>query len=207
MSSAVSKRVFDIIFSIFALLLTSILMIIISILIKIFSPNGPIFFRQKRLGLNGKEFEVLKFRTMIPNAEDELKRILESDPEAKEEYLKYRKLKNDTRIIKGIGSFLRKTSLDELPQFINVLVGEMSIVGPRPYMMAEFEGYPKEVVDKITSVKPGITGYWQTIPNRNNTTFNERVKKDLEYIEKRCLWLDMVLVFKTVGVMALKSGV
>jgi len=199
-------RLFDIGFSLFALTLFSPIFIVISLLIKFKSPEGKVLFTQKRLGLNGKEFEVYKFRTMIPDAEAKLEELLARDEAVKEEYLTYRKLKNDVRIIKGVGSFLRKSSLDELPQFFNVLLGTMSVVGPRPYMKAEFFKHSSATVKKITSVKPGITGYWQVIPSRHDTTFNDRVKNDLEYIEQKSLWLDLKIIFKTVWVMLLRSG-
>jgi len=199
-------RIFDILFSSFAIVLFSIPMLIIALLIKLYSPKGTILFKQKRLTLNGKEFDVFKFRTMIPNAEEKLKEILENDEEIKKEYFTYRKLKNDIRIIPKIGSILRKTSLDELPQFFNVLFGTMSIVGPRPYIKEEFFEYSDSIIKKITSVKPGITGYWQVIPSRHDTTFNERVKHDLEYIEQKNFWLDLQIIFKTVSVMLFRSG-
>ena len=199
-------RIFDILFSSFAIVLFSLPMLIIAPLIKLYSPNGAILFKQKRLGLNGKEFEVFKFRTMIPNAEEKLNELLESDEEIKKEYLTYRKLKNDIRIIPKIGSFLRKTSLDELPQFFNVLFGTMSVVGPRPYIKEEFFEHSNSTIKKVTSVKPGITGYWQIIPSRHDTTFNERVKHDLEYIEQKSFWLDLEIIFKTVWVMLLRRG-
>jgi undecaprenyl-phosphate galactose phosphotransferase len=191
------KRLFDIIFSIFAILLTSPIMLIIIILIKIKSPNSKIFFTQERLGLNGVTFKVFKFTTMIPNAENILKNWLEIHPEIKEEYLKYRKLKDDPRIIKGIGNFLRKSSLDELPQFFNVLKGDMSVVGPRPYIENEFHKHEDYHIKEILSVKPGVTGYWQ-VNDRNHSTFNERVDTDLEYIQIRNFILDIKIIFKTI---------
>jgi lipopolysaccharide/colanic/teichoic acid biosynthesis glycosyltransferase len=199
------KRVFDIIFSLFAIILLTPIMIIIAILIKVNSPEGTVFFRQRRLGLYGEEFKVLKFRTMVPDAEKLLQKLL-LNPKIKEEYFTYRKLKNDVRIITGIGQFLRKSSLDELPQFFNVLLGTMSVVGPRPYMKAEFYQYQDDTIDEITSVKPGITGYWQVIPSRHDTTFDKRVESDLEYISNRSLLLDIKIIFKTVWVMGLRRG-
>jgi len=199
-------RIFDVLFSLFALILFAPIFLLVSLMIKVKSPEGSILFTQKRLGLNGKEFEVYKFRTMVPDAEAKLEELLERDEAVREEYLTYRKLKHDIRIIKGVGSFLRKSSLDELPQFINVLLGTMSVVGPRPYMKAEFVEHSSAIVKKITSLKPGITGYWQVIPSRHDTTFNERVKNDLEYIEQKSLWLDLKIIFKTVWVMLLRRG-
>lgn len=202
----IKKRLFDMVFSIFAITLLFPIMIVISLLIKINSPEGSILFKQRRLGLNGKEFEVLKFRTMVPDAEERLQELLISDVKIKKEYFIYRKLKNDVRIIGGIGQFLRKSSLDEVPQFFNVFLGNMSVVGPRPYMKAEFSEYKNNTIDKILSVKPGITGYWQVIPTRHNTTFDERVGSDLNYIDCRNLWLDSKIIFKTVWIMGLRRG-
>ena len=205
MKNKITKRVFDIIFSIFAIIIFTPVMVIVSILIKVISPKGGIIYKQRRLGLNGKEFEVYKFRTMIPNAEKKLQEMMQKDSKLKQEYLTYRKLKNDPRIIPYIGSFLRKTSLDELPQFFNVLKGDMSIIGPRPYIKDEFDNYP-HYKSIIVSVKPGITGYWQTLSNRHDATFIERVKKDIEYIQNRDLWLDFNIFFKTIYVMIFQKG-
>jgi len=200
-------ELFDIFFSLFALLLFSPLFLIIAIAIKIKSPNGSIFFKQERLGLDGKEFEVYKFRTMILNAEKKLEELLKNNPEIKEEYFKYRKLKYDPRIIPSIGIFLRKSSLDELPQFFNVLKGDMSIVGPRPYIKNEFvTPLQKSKLPIVLSVKPGITGYWQTIPHRHDSSFDFRVEKDIEYIQKKNFRLDLKIIFNTIGTMVLKKG-
>ncbi|MBD3842517.1 MAG: sugar transferase, partial [Campylobacterales bacterium] len=197
--------VFDFFFSLFALILLSPVMIFIAIAIKIKSPNGPILFTQQRLGLNGKFFRVYKFRTMIPDAEAVLAKWLETHPEIRDEYLTYRKLKNDPRIIPIIGEFLRKTSLDEIPQFFNVLLGDMSVVGPRPYIANEFHNHSRQYVEVITSVKPGITGYWQ-VKTRNKSTFNQRVEMDMEYIKNQTFWLDLKIIFQTVLVMIFKKG-
>jgi len=200
-------ELFDIFFSFFALLLFSPIILVIAIVIKIKSPNGSIFFKQKRLGLHGKEFEVYKFRTMIPNAEKKLEELLKNNPEIKEEYFKYRKLKYDPRIIPSIGNFLRKSSLDELPQFMNVLKGDMSIVGPRPYIKNEFvTPLQKSKLPIILSVKPGITGYWQTIPHRHDSNFDFRVEKDIEYIQNKNFLLDLKIILNTISTMALKKG-
>ena len=201
----VLKRVFDIGFSLFAITLTSPVMLSIAIMIKLKSPEGPIFFTQKRLGYAGKKFRVIKFRTMIPNAEDVLEKMLSENKEIRNEYLKYRKLKNDPRIIPVIGDILRKTSLDELPQFFNVLLGEMSVVGPRPYIEEEFYKHSKTHVDIITSVKPGVTGYWQ-VTDRNAATFNGRVDSDIEYVKNQNLLLDIKIIFQTVVVMVFRRG-
>jgi lipopolysaccharide/colanic/teichoic acid biosynthesis glycosyltransferase len=199
-------RSFDIAFSIFAIIIFTPIMLVVALLIKVKSPDGSILFKQKRLGLRGEEFYVYKFRTMVPNAEEKLNEMLK-DEKVKEEYFTFRKLKNDTRIIAVIGKFLRSSSLDELPQFFNVLLGHMSIVGPRPYIAAEFHGYKtKKEQSVVTSVKPGITGYWQVIPERHDTTFESRVETDMEYVEKKNFMLDLNIILKTVGVMSKRKG-
>jgi len=199
------KRGFDIFFSLFAILLFSPIFIIIAVLIKVNSPKGKVIFTQKRLGKNGKLFKVYKFTTMIPNAETILEEWLEIHPDIKKEYLEYRKLKYDPRIIKGIGNFLRKSSLDELPQFFNVLMGDMSIVGPRPYIKEEFCNHSQKKIDLILSVKPGITGFWQ-VTERSNSTFNSRVETDIIYVKKHTTRLDIKIIFDTIGVMLFRKG-
>ena len=205
--NVVFYRLFDFIFSLGALLIFMPIIFVIALLIKINSPKGDIFFKQKRLGLDGKPFNVYKFRTMVVDAEEKLKEMLDKDKDLRDEYLKFRKLKNDPRIIPNIGSFLRKSSLDELPQFFNVFLGQMSIVGPRPYIENEFDIYPTRLELKIiTAVKPGITGYWQIVPERHDTTFESRVETDIEYIEKKNFKLDLEIIGKTIGVMVLRKG-
>ena len=200
-------RIFDFSFAVGAMILFAPIFLIVSLLIKINSPKGDIFFKQKRLGLNGKLFYVYKFRTMIPNAEEKLAEMLNTNSTVKIEYLKFRKLKNDPRIIPYIGSFLRKSSLDEIPQFLNVLLGSMSVVGPRPYIENEFDIYDTRLeLQIICSVKPGVTGYWQVIPERHETTFESRVMTDIEYIEKKNFRLDLEIIAKTLGVMASRKG-
>jgi len=202
----IQKRIFDMVFSLFALIFLSPVFLIIAIFIKLKSPNGNILFIQRRLGKDNHLFKVYKFRTMSPDAEKTLEAWLMEDEKLKEEYFTYRKLKEDPRIIKGIGIFLRKTSLDELPQFLNVLKGEMSIVGPRPYIFKEFDEYePKKHIDIISSVKPGVTGLWQ-VTERNNTTFKSRVEKDIEYINSQNFCLDAKIILKTIKVMVFREG-
>lgn len=199
------RRAFDFLFAAMALVFLSPVFLLIALLIKIQSPGAPVIFTQKRLGLNGKFFKLYKFRTMVPGAEQILAEWLETRPEVKEEYFTYRKLKNDPRIIPGIGEFIRKTSLDELPQFFNVLVGDMAVVGPRPYIKEEFHQHPAKVVDYITSVKPGVTGYWQT-RDRHANTFDYRVKQDIKYLEIRSFSLDLQLIVDTITAMVFKTG-
>ena len=199
------KRIGDIIFSLVAIILLSPLYIIIALLIKIKSPGAPVIFTQQRLGLNGKFFRVYKFRSMVPNAEKVLEDMLENDQKVREEYLTYRKLKVDPRIIPGIGNKIRDYSIDELPQFFNVLLGHMSVVGPRPYIANEFQNHSKQFVKVITSVKPGVTGYWQVYA-RNKCTFNTRVEMDVEYIQNQSFWGDIKIIIQTVLVMIFKKG-
>lgn len=165
--------------------------------------KGPLFFEQLRVGKNGKEFKLYKYRSMVMHADEKLWEYLNENEEAKQEYMKYKKLKNDPRITK-IGKFLRKTSLDEFPQFINVLKGDISLVGPRPYLYREKEDMG-ERFHTITSVKPGLTGYWQ-VNGRSDVDFEERTKMDVEYIENRTLWLDFKLLVKTVLKVFTKKG-
>jgi len=200
------KRPFDFIFSLLVIIATLLIFFIIALLIKL-TDKGPIFFKQIRPGLNGKPFTVYKFRTMYLNNEEILQEYLEKNPKAREEWEKYRKLKTYDPRVTPIGRILRKFSLDELPQFFNVLKGDMSVVGPRPYIEQEFDEYkiPQEIRKKLLSVKPGITGLWQ-VKKRNEATFEERVKMDLEYIENQSFWLDLKIILKTIWVMLTGKG-
>lgn len=154
----------------------------------------PIFFVQNRLGKDGNYFPLYKFRTMVPNAEQILEELMEKDPNIKEEYLTNKKLKNDPRITKA-GTFLRKKSLDEFPQLLNVLKGEMSLVGPRPYLPREKEDM-KEYYDSVVGCKPGITGMWQS-HGRSDVGFEERCEMDDYYFRNWSLWLDITILIKT----------
>jgi Undecaprenyl-phosphate galactose phosphotransferase WbaP len=158
--------------------------------------RGTIFYRDERLGRDGKLFSCIKFRTMVPDAEALLWRVLAEDDELREEYQKYHKLRNDPRITR-IGRFLRKTSLDELPQLWNVLRGEMSLVGPRPYLPRESEDLGR-TQGEILRVAPGITGPWQ-VAGRNHTSFRERVQMDSYYVRGWSIWVDVVLLARTVN--------
>jgi Undecaprenyl-phosphate galactose phosphotransferase WbaP len=169
------------------------LIVVLSMLVCLES-RGSIFYADKRMGRNGKLFSCVKFRTMVPDAENLLQRLLAENEEAREEYLEYHKLRDDPRITR-VGRFLRKTSLDELPQLWNVLRGEMSLVGPRPYL-------PRESLDigatqsEILRVTPGITGPWQ-VAGRNHTSFTERVQLDVSYVSDWSVWMDLVLLART----------
>jgi lipopolysaccharide/colanic/teichoic acid biosynthesis glycosyltransferase len=193
------KRLIDILGSIAGIIVLSPFLIVIAILVRLDS-KGPVLFSHKRLGLGGKIIKVYKFRTMVSDAEELLKRLT---PEQKEEYEKNFKLENDPRITK-LGRFLRESSIDELPQLLNVLKGEMTAVGPRPIVPTELQKYG-EYADKLLSVKPGLTGSWQT-SGRSDTTYEERVQLDMEYIDTRTIWMDVKIAFKTVGVVFKKSG-
>ncbi len=191
---------------IFALLLLPILlpiMAIIYVLIKLDS-RGPAIYTHERVGKHGKIFKVYKFRTMYPNADQLLQEILARDPKAREEWNRHYKLKNDPRVTR-IGRFLRKTSLDELPQIFNILKGEMSFVGPRPVLVQELEEYYRENTKFYIQVKPGITGLWQ-VSGRNKTDYPTRVFLDSWYVLNWSLWLDFMIILKTFKVILLMEG-
>jgi len=185
------KTVGDYFFSFIGFILLLPFFLIIAVLIKL-SSKGPVFYKQKRLGLSGRIFEVYKFRTMVNDADirlEDLKKLNEADGPAF-------KIKKDPRVIPWIGTFLRKTSLDELPQIINVLKGEMSLVGPRPPLPSEVNLYEVWQRRRL-SMKPGITCIWQISPKRNDIKFDEWMKMDLQYIDNWSLWLDVKLIFTT----------
>ena len=187
------KRIFDFILSLLAIIVLLPIFLIIAIIVRIDS-KGPAFYVQKRIGLNGKLFKIYKFRTMVVGADKKLRKYLKENPEALEEYEKYKKLNDDPRTTK-MGIFLRKTSLDELPQLINIIKGEMSIVGPRPYLLKEKKDMGK-YYDPIITCKPGLTCIWQ-VSGRSNLSFQQRLDLDMEYLNKRGIKLDIILIFKT----------
>ena len=191
---SILKRTIDIIASLFGLIILCPLISIVYIANKLSKDKGPIFFMQKRIGEDGKSFRLYKFRTMVVDADKILMKKLKEDKEFREKYLSYRKVENDDRITK-IGKFLRKTSLDEFPQFINVLKGNMSLVGPRPYLFREKKDMG-EYYKYIIKCKPGITGLWQ-VSGRNKNTFQERLILDLEYYNNRGFLYDIKILFKT----------
>jgi len=198
----VIKRLFEYLITFITLPIFVVVFIIISFFIKLDS-KGSVLFRQSRLGFNGRSFSCLKFRTMYENQSELLKNYLDKNPLEIEYYDKYHKYNNDPRIT-NIGKILRKFSLDELPQFINVLKSEMSLIGPRPYMNSE-SGKLKHNQEILLKVKPGITGLWQ-VSGRNNISFDERVKIDIWYIQNWTLWLDMIIFLKTFKVLLFKTG-
>ena len=189
----VIKRIIDIVASFIGLILLSPLILIVSILIKLES-KGEVIFKQKRVGLNGKEFYMYKFRSMVINAE-ELKEQLESQNEMSGPMFK---IKDDPRITK-VGKFIRKTSIDELPQLINVIKGDMSLVGPRPSLPKEVKKFEQWMMERL-EVKPGLTCIWQ-ISGRNNIDFEDWMKLDIKYVRERSFKLDMKLILKTVLVL------
>ncbi|XBG95188.1 sugar transferase [Limosilactobacillus allomucosae] len=193
------KRIFDVVASAIALVLLSPLFLILAIAIKIDDPNGPVFYTQTRVGKNGKTFQIIKFRSMISNA-DKLLARLKNQNEVEGAMFK---MKNDPRITR-VGRFIRKYSLDELPQLINVIGGSMSIVGPRPPLLSEVEQYTDYDKQRLMVV-PGCTGMWQ-VGGRNDVDFDEMVHLDLTYIQNRSVWLDLKIMFETVKVMIIPNG-
>lgn len=197
------KRVLDIIIGIIGFISLIPLTILVWIKTEKNERKNGIFFIQDRIGLDGKKIKIYKYRSMVTGADDILKNLLEENPELKEEYKKHKKLKDDPRITK-IGAFLRKTSLDEFPQFINVLKGEMSFVGPRPYLFNEIDDMENSY-DKIIKLKPGITGMWQA-HGRSETDFNERLVLDEYYYRNWSLWLDIIIIIKTIKNVVAREG-
>ena len=187
------KTIFDYVLTITGTIAISPILIIIALWIYKDSP-GPVIFKHRRIGKNGKEFNCYKFRSMCVDAKEKLEQLLKTDPKAKAEWEKDFKLKNDPRITKS-GAFLRKTSLDELPQIFNVLKGEMSLVGPRPIIRDEMARYGEYIEDYLM-VKPGITGMWQ-VSGRSDTDYKQRVQLDSWYVRNWSVWLDVMLLWRT----------
>ena len=191
-----AKRLFDVIFSLAVLILFFPIYLLLAILVAISSP-GPIFYVQERVGKNYRHFGCIKFRTMVENADEMLLDIMQESAHLREEFEDNFKLKKDPRITR-IGRFLRLTSLDEFPQFWNVLKGDMSVVGPRPLVPEEIPKYGR-YMDKIVTIRPGITGLWQ-VSGRNDIPYPHRVQIDVYYVNFRNFWLDLWLIVKTIGV-------
>ncbi len=189
------KRSFDVIFSSIVLVCLLPLLFVIAWFVK-FQDGGPVFYKHRRVTAAGKQFDCLKFRSMVENADAKLAQILAEDPKLREEWDTTFKLRNDPRVTK-LGKFLRKTSLDELPQFFNVLKGEMSVVGARPIVDQELSFY-KESAGRYCSMKPGITGPWQVERRSDSSSYDERVGMDDWYILNYSLWTDIKIIFKTV---------
>ena len=196
LNGQLTKRLFDVVFSLLILILFSPVYLFLALLIALSSP-GPIFYIQERVGKNYKPFCCIKFRTMVTNADEMLLDIMETSPQMRQEFEDNFKLKRDPRITR-IGRFLRFTSLDEFPQFWNVLKGDMSVVGPRPLVAEELPKYGCHI-DNILTIRPGITGLWQ-VSGRNDIPYPRRVQIDLYYVNFHNFWLDVWLIVKTIGV-------
>ena len=202
--SSFIKRTIDIIGGICGCILLVPLTIFVFILNKINEDDdGPVFYIQDRIGQHGKKFKMFKFRSMVVDADEKLERFLEENEDVRNEFKMYRKIKNDPRVTK-VGKFLRKTSLDEFPQFINVLFGDMSLVGPRPYLERELEDMGK-YYDIIINYKPGITGLWQ-ISGRSDVLFEDRLEMDINYHKNHSNKRDMEILFKTIKYVMKKEG-
>ena len=196
----VLRRAQDIVFSLLALILLAPLALLISLAIVLDSPGDGAIFRQRRVGRDGKLFWLYKFRTMCPDAEEQLNELLSQNQMDGPVF----KIKGDPRITR-VGRFLRKTSLDELPQLLNVLQGDMSIVGPRPALPREVELYSDYQRQRLY-VTSGLSCYWQIAPHRNEMSFDEWVALDLKYIQERSFWVDWKIIFLTVRAMLMKYG-
>lgn len=196
----VLRRAQDIVFSLLALILLAPLALLISLAIVLDSPGDGAIFRQRRVGRDGKLFWLYKFRTMCPDAEEQLNELLSQNQMDGPVF----KIKGDPRITR-VGRFLRKTSLDDLPQLLNVLQGDMSIVGPRPALPREVELYSDYQRQRLY-VTPGLSCYWQIAPHRNEMSFDEWVALDLKYIQERSFWVDWKIIFLTVRAMLMKYG-
>ena len=196
----VLRRAQDIVFSLLALILLAPMALLISLAIVLDSPGDGAIFRQRRVGRDGRLFWLYKFRTMCPDAEEQLNELLSQNQMDGPVF----KIKGDPRITR-VGRFLRKTSLDELPQLLNVLQGDMSIVGPRPALPREVELYSDYQRQRLY-VTPGLSCYWQIAPHRNEMSFDEWVALDMKYIQERSFWVDWKIIFLTVRAMLMKYG-
>jgi exopolysaccharide production protein ExoY len=204
------KRSIDIFGSLFLIILFSPILVLTIIAIRLTS-KGPVFYTKERVGLNGKLFQSYKFRSMIVNAYE----LLKTDPRFKKAYEEqqksgFYKIKNDPRVTQ-VGRFIRKHSIDEMPQFLNVLKGEMSIIGPRPYYPEELKKQKKifpgteELINEMLTVKPGITGYWQ-VSGRSEVKFDKRIEMDAYYARKKSIFLDFLILLKTPWIMISGKG-
>jgi lipopolysaccharide/colanic/teichoic acid biosynthesis glycosyltransferase len=196
------RRLFDIVFAAFALLATAPIFAVLLLMIR-GSSRGPAVYKHRRIGRNGRQFDCLKFRTMVEDADQALDKLLAECADCRTEFQATYKLKNDPRIT-SVGKFLRKTSLDELPQFWNVLRGDMSVVGPRPIVEEERERYGADL-PVVLSVRPGLTGLWQ-VSGRNDLDYQSRVELDKRYVLNQRFASDMQIILKTVSVMVKKDG-
>lgn len=196
------KRTTDIVIVLAAALFLLPVLIPIALIIRL-SDNGPVLFRHKRVGRDGKEFMLYKFRSMVPDASERLEHLLQTDPAARAEWMATQKLENDPRIT-PIGDFLRKSSLDELPQLLNIFKGQMSVVGPRPIVEGEIEKYG-EFFSYYSSVRPGLTGLWQ-VSGRSETTYETRVALDVAYVKARSFFMDIKIILMTFPAVLRRAG-
>lgn len=190
-------RAFDLLAAAIGIILLSPVFLLTSVLVGVTS-RGPVLYRSKRIGQGASQFSAFKFRSMSHNAEAQLEAMLDEDPTARQEYEQYHKLRRDPRVTK-VGRFIRRTSLDELPQLFNVLRGNMSLVGPRPNLLDEVDRFGP-AIDTVLRVKPGLTGLWQ-VSGRSNLGFDERIMLDIDYALNRTLGGDLVICLRTVGQM------
>lgn len=197
------KRLFDIICGLIGIVLLIPLTIIIKIAYMCHGDFHKIFYAQQRIGKNGKKFKIYKFRSMVPNADKKLKELLDSDPEKKKEWKKYQKLSHDPRIT-SVGRVIRHGSIDEMPQFVNVLFGQLSMIGPRPLVEGEIEEHEGNA-KLYQSVKPGITGWW-AVNGRSEMDYDKRLDLEYYYIKNRSLWLDTKIFFKTFTILKTHEG-
>jgi lipopolysaccharide/colanic/teichoic acid biosynthesis glycosyltransferase len=197
-----AKRLFDITFALFALIVFAPFYLAIAAIIALTSP-GPVLFVQTRVGKDFRHFGCIKFRTMVNHADRFMIEMLQQSPELQAEFYEHYKLKHDPRIT-PIGHFLRVTSLDEFPQFWNVLMGDMSVVGPRPLVPEELPRYGKHM-EKVLTIRPGITGLWQ-VSGRNDIPYPQRVRMDAYYAGIHSFWLDLKIIIRTIGVILFPKG-
>jgi exopolysaccharide production protein ExoY len=198
----IAKRSFDVSSALLALLILSPIFLMIMAMVK-FSDRGPAFYGHRRVGHNGRMFHCLKFRTMVMNGDEVLRQYLAANPDAAEEWKATRKLKNDPRVT-AIGNVLRKLSLDELPQLINIIRGEMSVVGPRPVVDEELNYY-ESAASYYLSTRPGLTGLWQ-ISGRNDVSYKERVDFDTQYVRNWSMMQDVSIIVKTIPAVCMSRG-
>jgi len=198
------KRLFDITCGLIGIILLIPLTIIIKMAYICHGDFHSIFYTQKRIGKKGKEFTIIKYRSMVPGADKDLSKLLEDNEALKQEYKENKKLRKDPRITR-VGRVLRATSIDEMPQFINVFCGQMSVIGNRPYLPGEKDDMGK-YFDDIVTLKPGITGYWQ-VSGHNDMNFKQRLKLEQEYSQKASLFMDVKIFFATFKVLAGKKGI
>ncbi|KXG85029.1 sugar transferase [Agrobacterium bohemicum] len=198
----IAKRSFDVSSALLAILILSPIFLMIMAMVK-FSDRGPAFYGHRRVGHNGRMFHCLKFRTMVMNGDEVLRQYLAANPEAAEEWKATRKLKNDPRVT-AIGTVLRKLSLDELPQLINIIRGEMSVVGPRPVVDEELNYY-ESAASYYLSTRPGLTGLWQ-ISGRNDVSYKERVDFDTQYVRNWSMMQDVSIIVKTIPAVCMSRG-